>query len=502
MGEVRGFNNENERHAFLIMVHTDMYTVKALFRMLDYDSNTIFLNVDPKFSDFSIDEIQTNNLTIAKILNNELTWGDYSQVACELQLLKYAVDEGPFHYYHLLSGQDLPIKDHDHIMDFFRNEDKIFINRLSMEHFEYRVDRLYPLQKFIGRGSDVKSNLYRILQKQLMKETVQQNRGKEVDFKQYKNSQWFSIPEYAARYLLECEAYIYYRYKDAMNTDEACLATLFSVSPYADKIASFNCRFEDWETHYYSSLSSPEVLTFSRFEEVFSSNMLFARKFDSKIDWYVIKALQSMLCGKTNDNDDFGKSETINLTNTEKLFSVLQRKEYILVINGFASRGVLNDLASKLDLISFNNENVRDVIYHIKGRNILDTGEETISIHINDGEVKVHSEKIYGSESKKICVEIDSKYHYLDSLGIQIYILDCGKIVDAISIYDSISNNESFMVKRPLLMTVDSLLDVRNPYHLIDDQFVFCNKYDYITQYLHIINVQKCPLDHRLRIIE
>lgn len=48
-----------------------------------------------------------------------VTWGGYSQIACELGLLNAAVGKGRYTYYHLLSGQDLPIKSQDRIHSFF-----------------------------------------------------------------------------------------------------------------------------------------------------------------------------------------------------------------------------------------------------------------------------------------------------------------------------------------------------------------------------------------------
>ena len=61
-----------QKHAYLIIAHADMYSLKTLLKLLDYESNYIFLNIDPKFNTFSTDEIETKNLTIGAILHNNV----------------------------------------------------------------------------------------------------------------------------------------------------------------------------------------------------------------------------------------------------------------------------------------------------------------------------------------------------------------------------------------------------------------------------------------------
>ena len=205
-----------------------------------------------------------------------------------MELLKIASNQGPFHYYHLLSGQDLPIKSHDYIMEFFKHEDRLFINHLSKEYHQNRTDKMYPLQEYIGRNTDASSLLYRSLQKHIIDEAVKSDRGKVVDFTQLKCSNWFSIPEYAVRFLIENETYINYRYCDSLCADEIFLPTLFFESPYANKITNNNMRRIDWSTQKYSR---PDVITYSEVDKIIKTQSLFARKFDSDVDHLAIDAI-------------------------------------------------------------------------------------------------------------------------------------------------------------------------------------------------------------------
>ena len=44
-------------------------------------------------------------------------WGGYSQIKCELKLLKSAIEHN-YDYYHLISGVYLPLKTQDYIHNF------------------------------------------------------------------------------------------------------------------------------------------------------------------------------------------------------------------------------------------------------------------------------------------------------------------------------------------------------------------------------------------------
>ncbi len=58
----------------------------------------------------------------------DVGWGEDSQIECEMFLFNEAYKKGPFDYYHLLSGVDLPLKSNDYIHDFFdQNKGKEFV---------------------------------------------------------------------------------------------------------------------------------------------------------------------------------------------------------------------------------------------------------------------------------------------------------------------------------------------------------------------------------------
>lgn len=50
----------------------------------------------------------------------DIRWGDISSIKLEFKLFRMAYENGPYMYYHLLSGVDLPIKSQDYIHEFFK----------------------------------------------------------------------------------------------------------------------------------------------------------------------------------------------------------------------------------------------------------------------------------------------------------------------------------------------------------------------------------------------
>ena len=110
-----------KRHAYLILAHTNFGQLRKLLELLDDPRNDIFVHVDGK-ADFDEtqwkDACRSSRLTFTD-RRLKVHWGGVSIMRAELLLLKTATQAGPYDYYHLLSGMDLPIKDQDTIHAFF-----------------------------------------------------------------------------------------------------------------------------------------------------------------------------------------------------------------------------------------------------------------------------------------------------------------------------------------------------------------------------------------------
>lgn len=219
--------------------------------------------------------------------------GGASLIWTEFNLIKKAISVNSYQYYHLLSGQDLPIKSQDYIHHFFSiNDGKEFV-RYNHSDFQYkdRVSVYHLFQEMLGRKWQ---NIFnRIFLKAQYIVGIKRNKG--VSF--YKGTQWFSITDNFAKYTISNEKWIRTVFKHTFCCDEVFLQTLLMKSPYKDNrywMPMDNdphaiMRLIDWNR------GTPYTYRISDLDELKASDMLFCRKFDSVVDSLVIEAVKDFV---------------------------------------------------------------------------------------------------------------------------------------------------------------------------------------------------------------
>ena len=245
------------RQAYLIIAHRYDETFKTLLRMLDCDENDIYVHMDLKNKQFDEDDcrklIKKSSIYFTK--RTSVTWGGYSQINSELILLEMATAHGKYNYYHLLSGQDLPIKSNNEIMNFFKKHQGVEFVAFDKEKFncDDRVRYFYPLQEMVGRNR--KSFLGRISSVMtLFQKIAHLKRNAKIQFQ--KGPNWFSITDDLARYVIERKEWIKKAFHDTICCDEVFLQTIVINSVFADRIYQYAStenteeaamRLVDWE---------------------------------------------------------------------------------------------------------------------------------------------------------------------------------------------------------------------------------------------------------------
>ena len=115
-----------DKHAFLIMAHGEPEMLDVLLQLLDDERNDVFLHIDRKALSMRqhYDHVKLHRAGF-HLLQQPIAvyWGHTSQVEAELLLMRTALQHGPYAYYHLLSGNDLPVKTQDEIHNFFRENE-------------------------------------------------------------------------------------------------------------------------------------------------------------------------------------------------------------------------------------------------------------------------------------------------------------------------------------------------------------------------------------------
>lgn len=304
------------KHAYLILAHKNFGQLRKLIELLDHPRNDIYMHVDAKARDFNIDDwkdtVKNSRLNILPE-RISVNWGGVSIMRAELALLKNSVANGPYDYYHLLSGMDLPLKSQDEIHSFFdKNKGKEFISlwefkKSTLSRFRYYTIFPEGESKFRTR---IVNHIFKGLQ---MACGYRINRNINFHF----GSQWFSITDAFARYVIEKEPWLEKVFGHTSTCDEIFIPTLVCNSDFKDRLfvpqrvrsnsaaTIGNMRFIDWTRG--ESIRHP--WTFRAYDEALLNSVehLWARKFDETVDGEIIDRIHNRLMNtdvETNNRKD------------------------------------------------------------------------------------------------------------------------------------------------------------------------------------------------------
>ena len=296
------------KHAYLLLVHTSPAQVRKLLELLDDPRNDLYVHIDRKAS-FG-PEAFSGCCRCAGLHfiepRRRVNWGGVSIMRTTLDLLKAATAE-PHAYYHLLSGMDLPLKSQDEIHAFFdAHPDREFLKLWPVvparaRRFQYFM--LFPegQQYFLPK---LVNNLVKSI---LIALHIRINKG--IDFRFA--SQWFSISDEFARYVLTQEDWLERVFRHTGTCDEVFLPTLLMNSPLRDRLFDptihlekqqvvdpvhlGNLRLIDWTRG--KSIRHPWVFLAGDWEMLMNSPYFWARKFDERVDEQIIDRIYTQLKG-------------------------------------------------------------------------------------------------------------------------------------------------------------------------------------------------------------
>lgn len=285
--------------AMLMLCHKNSNQVNQMIDSLRHPSISFYIHVDKK-SDIGPSIKRSENVFFVPENNRvNVRWGSISQVDASINLMRFAQQHCEYDYYWLCSGQDLPIKQVDTIVNWFKKHNghdfyELFKSRntgLSCENNYDKRNAIFFPKWILGKGA-----MRRIVKRVYTELTGGYNRtynwAKRApvnNLQFYFGSSWVCLHnntiKWIMRYLKDHPEY--YRFFMNCNCpDESFFQTLAMNSPYKENRMDY-LHYVDWS----EGNNNPKTLKIEDKEKLFRSDKLLARKFDSTVDNQIIEEI-------------------------------------------------------------------------------------------------------------------------------------------------------------------------------------------------------------------
>lgn len=287
------------KQAILIIAHNNIEILKKSLELLDSKYFDFFLHIDKK-SNIEYKDIK-NCVKQSKIYfykEIDIRWAHYSQMKCELFLIKNVLEsQEKYEYLHLISGVDFPIKKAEEIYNFFHNnygKEFVHFQNKELQQKKYEWVRYYRFMKNYRNNKPIQKLEKIILS---IQKVLKVNRLKKYKYKFMTGANWFSITDSFAKYLINKEKELSKIFKYTRSSDEMFLQTVLYNSKYKSKLYNKNynndydsCkRLIDWDR------GNPYIWKKEDKNIIDNSSCFFARKFDYETDKEIIEYLYSKL---------------------------------------------------------------------------------------------------------------------------------------------------------------------------------------------------------------
>ena len=265
------------KHAWLIIAHNEFEILQRLVSALDDERSAIFIHFDRKVRTLPDIRISKSHLTVLQE-RMDVRWGSISQIECELALFQAAAQEGPYDYYHMISGVTLPLKPFEGIHSFFQAasgksivtglcQDIPYQETLKVRRYNLFLRNYTSPNRFLRRTSQFCWKSAIALQRILH---IEANRGRTF----YKASNWLSLTEEAVQYLLHRKDEIRKTYRWSFCGDEYFVPSELLASPLKDRVVNS-------DDYLYREIIRSTATTYrlDDLARLSGSGCLFARKF-------------------------------------------------------------------------------------------------------------------------------------------------------------------------------------------------------------------------------
>lgn len=276
------------KQAILITAYKDIQQLKELICFFDTQFFNVYIHLDRK-SNFKPNELQFLKEPQVKLISNnyKVNWGGINHLKAYLFLCKEALKDEENFCFHLITGQDFPVKP----LSYFQN---FGIEQLK-EPLDYLAHHEVPFKKWSGGGLNRLTyyHLYDFFNAKKYKAQIRKfvrlqkkigiTRKFPKDFLQlHGGSTYWTLSKDTLQYVMDYtknNSEFLKRFKYSFCAEELYFHAIILNSPFANRVVNDNLRHIDWSV---DRGSTPVILDDRDYDALLQGNCLFARKFDTK----------------------------------------------------------------------------------------------------------------------------------------------------------------------------------------------------------------------------
>lgn len=273
---------------FLIQAHKDSNLLKKIVSRLDAPNHYFVIHVDRKscvmYEEIKQEFCSHDNIIVMEA--NNVMWGGAGQFFTTLKQIELSIEKWPFlDFFHLISGQDYPVKSIHEFDNFFntnRNYNYLAINDMPQAYYRSDIYHFCDIIDYRTNNIAVKGiiKLMSSIQRKIIDSGIRLR--EKIPLQIYKGPNWWSLNREAINHILsyikENPSYKR-RFKYTYCCDEVFFHTILYNSELKNSIVNDSLRYTDWTKN---GRGEPNILDETDFEKIIQSNSFFCRKIESE----------------------------------------------------------------------------------------------------------------------------------------------------------------------------------------------------------------------------
>jgi hypothetical protein len=282
------------KQAVLIIAYKDIEHLIDIVNFFDEDFLFyIHIKKSSQIDNEALARLKSSRKVVLVSRKYEVRWGGFNLLKAILYLSQEALKNKEVEYFHLISGQDFPIKKSHYFTEFLqKHKGKEFIEYVTppSSQFLKRLSYFY-LFDFIDskRG---KGNV-RVFTLVKLQKRLGLNRNKPDMVNLAVGSAWWTLSygclQYVIAYTKNNPSFLN-RMKYTWCPEEFYFQSVLLNSCYKEIIVNNNFRYIDWVS---KNGSHPAILDESDYDRLLHSPQLFARKFERPVSDKLIEKLRN-----------------------------------------------------------------------------------------------------------------------------------------------------------------------------------------------------------------